>query len=209
MADTHDTAALVAQPAVYLIFKQGAYYRPNSQGYTTSAIQAGRYTLADAISITHPNGLDGPRDGMSYLHEGEVIDRDWQAYQAQAAEIMNLSDALEDERLQGAIAFSAGYEAAEAAQAAEIARLTEINVKLCADFNAMNQHGAKQDAVLAAAEARVAVLEGAVQAYIDRSEEYQLIATDRGGTHGTKGKAFIAVGDAFASLRATLKGGAA
>ena len=32
---------------------------------------------------------------------------------------------------------------------AEIARLAKINVKLCADFNLMNQHGAKQDAEIA------------------------------------------------------------
>ena len=32
-----------------------------------------------------------------------------------------------------------------AAAQAEIARLSRINVKLCADFNLMNQHGAKQD----------------------------------------------------------------
>jgi hypothetical protein len=87
----NDTAALVAQPAVYLIWKQGAYYRPKAKGYTTSAIQAGRYTLADAIDITHPNGPDGPRDGMGYVHEDEVIDADWQAYQAQAAEIARLT----------------------------------------------------------------------------------------------------------------------
>ena len=30
-----------------------------------------------------------------------------------------------------------------------ISRLTKINVKLCADFNLMNQHGAKQDAEIA------------------------------------------------------------
>lgn len=58
---------------VYLIQKGGAYYRPNSRGYTTSALTAGRYTLADAISISHPNGSDGPRDSMSYIHENEVV----------------------------------------------------------------------------------------------------------------------------------------
>lgn len=36
-----------------------------------------------------------------------------------------------------------------AAAQAEISRLTKINVKLCADFNLMNQHGAKQDAEIA------------------------------------------------------------
>jgi len=51
----------------YLIVKRGMYYRPNSQGYTSSAAEAGRYTLAQAVFITHPNGPDGPRDGMSYV----------------------------------------------------------------------------------------------------------------------------------------------
>ena len=71
----------VERPA-YLIRKYGGYYRPNSQGYTSSAILAGRYTLAEAESITHPNGLKGPRDGMTYIHEDEVMDEDWQAFRA-------------------------------------------------------------------------------------------------------------------------------
>ena len=64
----------------FLIKKGGAYYRPNSQGYTLTAILAGRYSLSDADDITHPNGPDGPRDGMSYIHEDKVIDEDWVAY---------------------------------------------------------------------------------------------------------------------------------
>ncbi len=75
---------------VYLIRKQGAWYRPNSAGYTGSAIQAGRYTREDAIDITHPNGPDGPRDGMSYIHEDDVICGDLAAYTEQAAEIERL-----------------------------------------------------------------------------------------------------------------------
>jgi peptidoglycan hydrolase CwlO-like protein len=35
------------------------------------------------------------------------------------------------------------------ALSAEIERVKVLNVKLCADFNLMNQHGAKQDALLA------------------------------------------------------------
>jgi hypothetical protein len=50
----------------YLICKYGMYYRPNAQGYTGSVAEAGRYTLAEAIRHSHPNGPDGPRDGMSY-----------------------------------------------------------------------------------------------------------------------------------------------
>ena len=52
---------------LYLIRKGGYYYRPNSQGYTISTAEAGRYTLEEAIRITHPNGPDGPRDGMDYM----------------------------------------------------------------------------------------------------------------------------------------------
>lgn len=81
MADTtHDIDAR------YLICKYDGYYRPNSRGYTGSAIQAGRYTLADAIQITHPNGPDGPRDGMTFIHEDKVLDADWTAYRAIQAE---------------------------------------------------------------------------------------------------------------------------
>jgi hypothetical protein len=50
----------------YLIRKDGYYYRPNAQGYTASKTEAGRYTLEEAISYTHPNGPDGPRDALSY-----------------------------------------------------------------------------------------------------------------------------------------------
>ncbi|MBH0112689.1 hypothetical protein I5E68_06960 [Novosphingobium sp. YJ-S2-02] len=53
--------------AKYLIRKGAYFYRPNSQGYTARTDDAGRYTLEEARSITHPNGPDGPRDGMSYL----------------------------------------------------------------------------------------------------------------------------------------------
>lgn len=50
----------------YLIRKSGAWYRPNSAGYTNNIAEAGRYTLTEAEAITHPNGPDGPRDNMSY-----------------------------------------------------------------------------------------------------------------------------------------------
>ncbi|MDE1914723.1 MAG: hypothetical protein KGJ57_17510 [Sphingomonadales bacterium] len=52
--------------AEYLIRKGGYWYRPNAQGYTCSIEQAGRYTLAEAIKYSHPNGPNGPRDGISY-----------------------------------------------------------------------------------------------------------------------------------------------
>ena len=79
---TQDARALVERPA-YLIRKRGSYYRPNNQGYTTSVIQAGRYTLAEAQAITCPNGSDGPIDGMTYIDEDEKLgDEDWALYRA-------------------------------------------------------------------------------------------------------------------------------
>lgn len=57
----------------YLIFKSGrGYYRPEAQGYTLSADDAGRFSLEDAITYSHPNGPDGPRDGITYKHESEI-----------------------------------------------------------------------------------------------------------------------------------------
>ena len=80
---------------VYLIRKRGLYYRPNSQGYTNSVIQAGRYTLEEAKQITHPNGLYGPRDGMTYLHEDEKTgDEDWVAYRVLLDRVQRLEEAL-------------------------------------------------------------------------------------------------------------------
>ncbi len=51
----------------YLIRKGGYFYRPNAQGYTGCKAEAGRYTLEEAVSLTHPNGPDGPRDDLSYM----------------------------------------------------------------------------------------------------------------------------------------------
>ena len=56
----------------YLICKYGGYYRPNCQGYTNDFFAAGRYTLEEAERETHPNGPDGPRDGMAYIHQDKV-----------------------------------------------------------------------------------------------------------------------------------------
>jgi hypothetical protein len=53
---------------LYLIFKAGrGFYRPNAQGYTMTTLDAGRFTRAEAESHTHPNGPDGPRDGLDYM----------------------------------------------------------------------------------------------------------------------------------------------
>lgn len=96
----------------YLIRKNGYWYRPNASGYTNSAIQAGRYTLDEAERYTHPNGKDGPRDGMDYVHEDAVADPDWVAYRTALARIASLEAQLAarepteagDERYQQAIA---------------------------------------------------------------------------------------------------------
>jgi len=74
----------------YLIRKQGSWYRPNASGYTCSAIQAGRYTLAEAERYTHPNGKDGPRDGMDYVHQDDVADPDWLAYRELSAALATM-----------------------------------------------------------------------------------------------------------------------
>jgi hypothetical protein len=57
--------------AAYLIRKGGYFYRPNAQGYTASKAEAGRYTLAEAWSHSHPNGPDGPRDGIDHMLDDE------------------------------------------------------------------------------------------------------------------------------------------
>ena len=61
--------------SAYLIRKNGYYYRPKAQGYTSSRLGAGRYTLEEAIRHSHPNGPDGPRDGITYeADEGAFIE---------------------------------------------------------------------------------------------------------------------------------------
>ena len=99
----------------YIIRKQGCYYRPNERGYTTSAIQAGRYTRDEAEKITHPNGKDGPRDGMSVIHEDELlgIDEDWTAYSALLADRRDPAVLAALPEVQAMIA--AAYEVAAAA----------------------------------------------------------------------------------------------
>ena len=57
----------------YLIHKAGrGWYRPEAAGYTLSADEAGRFDHAEAVSHSHPNGPDGPRDGLTYCHHREV-----------------------------------------------------------------------------------------------------------------------------------------
>lgn len=58
----------------WLIYKEGrGWYRPNAQGYTCNSAHAGRYSREDALSHSHPNGLNGPRDGVTIHHEREIF----------------------------------------------------------------------------------------------------------------------------------------
>lgn len=58
----------------YLILKRGLFYRPAAKGYTDSVEEAGRFTLKEAIAHSHPNGPDGPRDGISYRQAPEFLE---------------------------------------------------------------------------------------------------------------------------------------
>lgn len=58
----------------WLIYKAGrGWYRPNAQGYTNNTADAGRYSHADALSYSHPNGWEGSRDGITIKHESEIV----------------------------------------------------------------------------------------------------------------------------------------
>jgi hypothetical protein len=83
------TDVIVTQaPRSYLIRKGAYWYRPNSQGYTVCVAEAGRYTLAEAENITHPNGPNGPRDGMDFIHENDVPMPHRQSAQADALAVI-------------------------------------------------------------------------------------------------------------------------
>lgn len=57
----------------YLIHKSGrGWYSPEAKGYTLEVDEAGRFTHEDAFNSSHPNGPDGPRDGITFKHESEV-----------------------------------------------------------------------------------------------------------------------------------------
>lgn len=87
----------------FLINKRGMWYRPNSQGYTNNPADAGRYTEEEARDYTHPNGLDGPRDGMFYKHESEVdgaVNPLAAIIETQAARIAELEGVLKRARWQ-------------------------------------------------------------------------------------------------------------
>ena len=104
MSEDTPTAPETDELAVYLIRKHGLWYRPDERGYTSSATQAGRYTLAYAEKITHPNGKDGPRDAMDYVHEDAVNDADWLVVRAIRAEHATLR--ASEARLREALALA-------------------------------------------------------------------------------------------------------
>jgi len=57
----------------WLIHKRHrGWYRPEAKGYTANTSEAGRYSLTDALSYSHPNGMDGPRDGLTITHESDL-----------------------------------------------------------------------------------------------------------------------------------------
>lgn len=57
----------------YLIHKNGrGWYCPGAKGYTLNADEAGLFTRDEAFESSHPNGPDGPRDGLTFEHESEV-----------------------------------------------------------------------------------------------------------------------------------------
>lgn len=63
-----------AEEGEWLIHKAGrGWFRPNAQGYTADPADAGRYSHADALSYSHPNGWDGPRDEITIKPVSEVI----------------------------------------------------------------------------------------------------------------------------------------
>lgn len=111
----------MADTTRYLIVKRDLYYRPNAQDYTGIKDEAGRYSLEEAISHTHPNGADGPCDGLSYVaeedapeyrnacytdlmarHAGEKITRLTRERDAAQAEVARLTAALADAERRGA-----------------------------------------------------------------------------------------------------------
>lgn len=114
---------------VYLIHKSGrGWYRPDSAGYTPFKHDAGRYTEDEAKAITHPNGEDGPRDGMLYRHQDLVRDNPSDRIEALEA---NLEKAMEALRNIAVVGFSedTAVSAAIAKQTVSQARATLAKIK--------------------------------------------------------------------------------
>lgn len=82
---------VVPEARDYLIRKGGCFYRHNAEGYTTDPAHAGRFTLAEAERHSHPNGPDGPRDGIRYHHvslfPAALRDHDRPTFEGDEAEV--------------------------------------------------------------------------------------------------------------------------
>jgi hypothetical protein len=181
----------VSDEARYLIRKYSGYYRPNSQGYTGSAIQAGRYTLAEAESITHPNGPDGPRDGMSYVHEDDFKDEDWTAYRAlrtaltaaegerdkmrvnlehwrqEVGKLHSRVATLEADGIAARKAAAENYARAEAAEAQSAERDAELATVLAREADTIRRHDTKLGAMEVDRDAAIAAAYEAAAREID------------------------------------------
>ena len=99
-----------------------------------------------------------------------------------------------------------------AAAQAEITRLSKINVKLCADFNLMNQHGAKQDTEIARLTAKVAAAYEAAAlvcakhaGIASRMNQDQANSLLRSSEAGIRALATQPEADAFAAALATAR----
>jgi len=73
LANQIERLSAAATPMDGYLIRKGAYwYRPNAEGYTTNPAEAGRYSLVEADLYTHPNGKNGQRVGLSFVHEADV-----------------------------------------------------------------------------------------------------------------------------------------
>lgn len=52
---------------MFYVKKNGAYYRPDAHGYTLNVWEAGSFTHSDAMAYSHPNGPNGPTDGITMV----------------------------------------------------------------------------------------------------------------------------------------------
>lgn len=178
-----------ATEPMYLIRKGGYYYRPNSQGYTVSKDEAGRYTLKEAINITHPNGPDGPRDGMSYELSAakEGYDSSECATHGESDNLMGMccmntiaAQAAELEALRGEVEpVRHWYESDEHSPRSDVEVLKDI----VADLQSDRAENLKL-------RARVAALEGAAAKVlpfdVENGPDYASVYFGDGSTHSTQ-----------------------
>ena len=59
---------------MFLIMKNGYYYRPNAAGYTSNKSEAGRFSLEEAAVRAGPNGPDGSNDGISVWYDEDFVE---------------------------------------------------------------------------------------------------------------------------------------